>query len=845
MKDDSQQPSVEQGARDSLHQLPGDDKVWDNCTLGPFEKWPAPLKAHVLTVSNLPYPAAIFWGDEYIVLHNQAWEDAAEVHKQGLPQKDSLSPAILRILESVATRRIPKEIQSRDLIKETVLALKQASTAILSPLIGAKQDHAEGILVQLLPQPMLYQSLQLSGGSGGRNAEYGGNDREVDSEMAKAVDNAPIDEHPFFRRFAEMLPSGLAILDKNAQAVFVNQHFYDLTTSRTDNKSFTSWPQSIHPDDYDRVMNAYQEAFASQKQLRTEFRAMGAKHPWRLLLLTPLGDENLQHVSLREYGGFICSIVDITSEKSAEIAEREAAKQARERKTQQEISDAVRDKQIDGVDVNIIREAVETIHLCVTHQKNIVDDVLSFSKLDASLLSLKPKPTQPSRQLGNTLKMFQHEFRKENLGFGVTTDDSYRECNVDWVLADIARISQVLINLITNAIKFTHNVEGKREVHCYIGASQDRPNSYPRDVVFFESDAVAYRMDATNGNDWGNGDPLYITVAVQDTGNEGQKRLFERFRQATPKTEEVYGGSGLGLNISRKICHLHGGEIGVSSKEGEGSTFAFFFRARRTEGTSDSQDDEAQEADEEEGEEKMRAKIHDLRQKDPDEMSSKEPFAWTPGREDRPGSSKEKWSKKEQLESIRSPTNEDGKEDAEGSARPERPSPSHGRRSSEKKVSLDVGSEGSPGIEEPDRPITSFNQRGSRAHVLLVEDNVINQKILYRKLESKGFNVTTANNGQEAVDAAKSAPRTSSGEKSAFDVILMDNQMPVMDGNEAARAIRQFEKDGNLDRIPILGVTANVRGAQQDEMMESGMDDVMSKPYKIEDLVSRLSKLAG
>ena len=76
-------------------------------------------------------------------------------------------------------------------------------------------------------------------------------------------------------------------------------------------------------------------------------------------------------------------------------------------------------------------------------------------------------------------------------------------------------------------------------------------------------------------------------VAVKDTGiginPEGQKKLFQRFRQATPKTEEVYGGSGLGLNISRKLCQLHGDEIGVSSKEGVGSTFGFFFKVRRVE----------------------------------------------------------------------------------------------------------------------------------------------------------------------------------------------------------------------------------------------------------------------
>ena len=119
-----------------------------------------------------------------------------------------------------------------------------------------------------------------------------------------------------------------------------------------------------------------------------------------------------------------------------------------------------------------------------------------------------------------------------------------------------------------------------------VGASRERPTSYPPNVVFFNSDDLAYRMDATNTSEWGNGETAFIMVSVKDTGigisEEGQKRLFERFRQATPKTGEVYGGSGLGLNISRKLCHLHGGEIGVASQEGSGSTFGFFFKVKRT-----------------------------------------------------------------------------------------------------------------------------------------------------------------------------------------------------------------------------------------------------------------------
>lgn len=125
-------------------------------------------------------------------------------------------------------------------------------------------------------------------------------------------------------------------------------------------------------------------------------------------------------------------------------------------------------------------------------------------------------------------------------------------------------------------------VKGEKLVNVSVAASIEKPDSYPPNVVFFRNEK--HNMDAISAAEWGNGEELYIMVAVQDTGigisDEGQKRLFERFQQATPKTEEQYGGSGLGLNISRKICQLHGGEIGVSSKESKGSTFGFFFKVR-------------------------------------------------------------------------------------------------------------------------------------------------------------------------------------------------------------------------------------------------------------------------
>jgi CheY-like chemotaxis protein len=135
----------------------------------------------------------------------------------------------------------------------------------------------------------------------------------------------------------------------------------------------------------------------------------------------------------------------------------------------------------------------------------------------------------------------------------------------------------------------------------------------------------------------------------------------------------------------------------------------------------------------------------------------------------------------------------------------------------------------------------SFQDKRSKTHVLLVEDNIINQKIVHRKLEAKGFKVTTASNGRQAVDATRNAPKPSSGDESALDVILMDQEMPVLDGNAATKEIRELEAKGEVEYVPILGVTANVRDAQLDEMRASGMDDVISKPYKIDDLVAKIS----
>lgn len=217
----------------------------------------------------------------------------------------------------------------------------------------------------------------------------------------------------------------------------------------------------------------------------------------------------MNDASIEKYGGFVCAVIDITPNKAQELAQRRAAQEALERKEQQErfidmISHEIRNplsailhcaeeileivelreesksKNSDSKD-STIAESAETIKLCVTHQKNIVDDILSFSKLDASMLSLCPRSVQPKRQLADSLKMFQPEFRKQHLELEYIIDRSYEEMSVDWVKADLVRISQILVNLVTNAIKFTTRKDGERKITTMVGASIERPTSYGHD----------------------------------------------------------------------------------------------------------------------------------------------------------------------------------------------------------------------------------------------------------------------------------------------------------------------------------------------------------------------------
>lgn len=137
---------------------------------------------------------------------------------------------------------------------------------------------------------------------------------------------------------------------------------------------------------------------------------------------------------------------------------------------------------------------------------------------------------------------------------------------------------------------------------------------------------------------------------------------------------------------------------------------------------------------------------------------------------------------------------------------------------------------------------------GRPIRILVVEDNLINQKVLLRQLKNAGYDVTVVNNGQEAVDAlAADAKQTSEATSpNLFAAVIMDVQMPVKTGLEAVRELREWERTGQIShRYPVCAVTGNAREAQQSECLAAGYDDVATKPYRLEDVLAKISKMTG
>lgn len=395
-------------------------------------------------------------------------------------------------------------------------------------------------------------------------------------------------------------------------------------------------------------------------------------------------------------------------------------------------------------------EAAETIAMCAQHQKGIVDDILTISKLDSDLLVITPIVVEPASVVRRAVKMFEAELHKKDIILQSHTQQSYQELNVGRVVLDPSRVLQVFINLMTNAIKFTQS-ENKRMITVRIGAFSSPPTEYCKasGFKFIPPKSAKPNSSRLDAPEWGTGEALYLLFEIEDTGRglteDEKKLLFQRFSQASPRTHAQYGGSGLGLFISRQLTELHGGQIGVSSVSGVGSKFAFYVKTKRSDGQG-SNDNILE--------------------------STMDPY-------------------------LRRRASDSEYEDA----RTVFDSPSTSRK-----------------------PI--FDMDPQEMHILIVEDNFVNRRVLCKQLQKAGCTTALACHGEEALQHLKSTTFWNDNQQigKELSVILMDLEMPVMDGLTCVRQIRLWEAEGTLcGHIPVIAVTANVRAEQLAVAKHAGM----------------------
>jgi CheY-like chemotaxis protein len=324
------------------------------------------------------------------------------------------------------------------------------------------------------------------------------------------------------------------------------------------------------------------------------------------------------------------------------------------------------------------------------HLLAIINQILDISKIEAGKLSLEPSDFSLAHLVENSFEMVLDTLRSRGLSCHSEIDPALPRI----LHGDPLRLGQILLNYLSNATKFTE----RGSISVCITQVEIREQS------------------------------RLVRFAVTDTGigipADQQSRIFDAFEQADDSTTRRYGGTGLGLAIARRLAQMMGGECGLSSTPGLGSTFWFTAQL--------------------------------------------------------------------------------------------------GEKRSE--------------LAEPERALQSteaerlLSNRSQKTRILLVEDNLINQEVALELLRETGLEVDLAANGQQAVDLFGTQ---------TYDLILMDMQMPVMDGIAATRAIRQTPQGQS---IPILAMTANAFGEDRQRCLEAGMNDHVAKPVDPANLYTMLIK---
>jgi signal transduction histidine kinase/CheY-like chemotaxis protein len=470
---------------------------------------------------------------------------------------------------------------------------------------------------------------------------------------------------------------------------------------------------------------------------------------------------------------------------------------------------------LDGSLSDIQRDYAQTIRDSGRALLTVINDILDFSKIEAGKVELETASISIRSLVDDVARLVAIEAHAKNLQITADVDAAVPE----WVTGDAGRVRQVLLNLCGNAVKFTQRGE------VAISAA----------VVERDAARVTLRFEVRDSG---------IGIAPDSLHS-----LFKPFSQVNASTTRRFGGTGLGLSIVKGLSEIMGGESGVASHEGSGSTFWFSARfgvdsapaafAESVRPTLELlQGRRVLAVDEHETNRKV-IESHLVRYQVDIECVSSAEDAWRvlkAAREiGRPFEAAliarqlpdcdgaafgERISQDTDLQGTRlimlTPTGygDEVRLMQRGFAGV-LTKPVSQRHLTDCLAKLFAPSAAARARERPSAP-----QAGTGQRILLAEDNVVNERVACRTLEKLGFRVDVARNGREAVEAWATG---------RFDLILMDCQMPVLDGYEAAREIRRREPAGK--RIPIVALTAHAMKDHDLACKAAGMDDHITKPF--------------
>ncbi|MDZ5648033.1 CHASE domain-containing protein [Nitrospirillum sp. BR 11828] len=466
----------------------------------------------------------------------------------------------------------------------------------------------------------------------------------------------------------------------------------------------TIWREQCHPDDVARVETEFRRVAKGDADLDIEFRIRRPDGGLRHVKGASITERDSEGRPVRIIG-VNWDITEVRDREAALVAAQIAAEAASRAKTDflANMSHEIRTPMnailglthlLGDLDLGPQQQDFVTKIAAAGHSLlDLINDILDFSKVEAGRLDLEYAELRLPDLVDGLLSLVSVSADERKLALSAKIAPGVPTA----VVGDRLRLQQVALNLLGNAIKFTHVGDVAMTIDL---VSRPAP------------------------------DQAVLRFAVADTGigipREVIPTLFSAFTQADTSTTRRYGGSGLGLAICKRLVDLMGGEIGVDSQPGAGSTFWFTVPVRVAEQAA---------------------------------APLPAPPAAEAGKRQRP----------KRLDGVR---------------------------------------------------------------LLMVEDNAINQDVGRLLLQSEGATITIAGDGQQAVDRLRAAP-------GAFDLVLMDMQMPVMDGYEATRLIRG---ELGLASLPIIALTAGVLDAERARAYEAGINDFLTKPFDLEGMVATLRR---